>query len=130
MIQNISKVPKGGANINIGLDKIMGRQPLNNHARVIPILTYFNSIGIHHLDQISLWDNQSTLWSGWTFPAIPVHLMASLQALQYHLHDITLIKKNEPDGFRWDLSGSKYTIQFSHQYICNSHYPMTTWNHW
>jgi len=52
MIQNTSKVPMGGASINIGADKILGQQPTNMHEETIPILNFFNNRGIHHLDQI------------------------------------------------------------------------------
>lgn len=130
MAQNTYKVPKGGTNINIGSNKIMGQQPINSHDGVNPILSFFDSIGIHHLDQISHWDPHSNLWSGWSFPAIPNDLKASLLVLQSHLHSIAPIKKNDLDGFCWDPSKYKYTIQTTHQYIYNSNYPTPIWNHW
>eukprot|EP00253_Pinus_taeda_P003821 PITA_03821 len=40
------------------------------------------------------------------------------------------IKKNERDEFRWDPSGSAYTVQAGHQHICYSTFPMTLWNQW
>lgn len=44
MAQNTSKVPKGGADIKIGSNKIMSQQPINSHDEFNP------SIGIQHLD--------------------------------------------------------------------------------
>eukprot|EP00253_Pinus_taeda_P019461 PITA_19461 len=130
MTQNISKVPRGGASINIGADKILGQQSINRHDEAIPILTFLNNMGIFYLDQISRWDPLSHLWIGWSFPAIPNDLNLSLSALQPLLHSKAPIKKNEKDGFRWDPSGSDYSIQAGHQHICYSTYPMTLWNHW
>jgi len=34
------------------------------------------------------------------------------------------------DSFRWDPSGSIYTIKSGHQYICNNTFQMPLWNHW
>lgn len=99
MAQNISKVPNGGANINIRADKIMGQQPIKNHDGINPILTFFDTIGIHHLDQISHWDPHSHLWLGWSFLAIPNDLRASLSILQSHLHSKAPTENNELDGF-------------------------------
>lgn len=50
MAQNISKVPKGGVNIKIGTDKIMGQQPINSQVGADQILSFFDNIGIQHLD--------------------------------------------------------------------------------
>jgi len=61
--QNTSKIPKGGASINIGADRIMGQQPINRHGGVHPILSFFERTGIHYLDQISQWDPHTLLWS-------------------------------------------------------------------
>lgn len=94
MTQNISKVPKGGTSINIGADKILGQQPINRHEETIPILTFFNSIGIHYLDQISCWDPLSHLWLGWSFPVVLSDLKPSLSTLQSLLHSKAPVKKN------------------------------------
>lgn len=130
MIQNTSKVPVGGACINIGTDKILGQQPTNMHEETIPILNFFNNRGIYHLNQISNWDPQSHIWIGWSFPEIPSKLNPSLCYLQTLLHNKVPIKKNERDGFRWDLTGTNYTVKAGHQYLYNSTFPMTLWNHW
>lgn len=130
MIQNISKIPMGGASINIGADKILGQQPINMHEETIPILNFFNNRGIHYLDQISNWDPQSHIWLGCSFLVIPSELNSSLCSLQSLLHSKTPIKKNEMDGFRLDLTRSNYTVQARHQYLRNNTFPMTLWNHW
>jgi len=114
MTQNISKVPRGGASINIGADKILGQQPINRHEETIPILTFFNNIGIHYLDQISSWDPQSHIWLGWSFPVIPSDLKSSLSTPQSRLHSEAPVKKNERNDVRWDPSGSEYTVQAGH----------------
>jgi len=93
MIQNISKVPRGGTSINIGADKILGQQPINRHDEAIPILTFLNNMGIFYLDQISRWDPLSHIWLGWTFPAIPSDINFSLSALLSLLHSKAPIKK-------------------------------------
>jgi len=64
LAQNISKAPKGGTSIKIGLDKIMGQQPIGSQPRTDQILSFFDSIWIYYLDQISQWDNQSQIWTG------------------------------------------------------------------
>lgn len=121
--QNTSKIPKGGASINIGADRTMVQQPINRHGGVHPILSFFERTGIQFLDQISQWHPHTLLWSVCTFPTIPNGLNASLSTLQSHLHNIAPVKKNDLDGFRWDPSGSSYTIQAAHHYICNISFP-------
>ena len=86
LAQNISKVPKGGNNIRIGVDRIMDQQPINNKPGIGQILSFFDNIGLHYLDQISQWDIHSQLWTRWIFSEIPVDLEASLANLQTHLH--------------------------------------------
>eukprot|EP00253_Pinus_taeda_P014551 PITA_14551 len=130
LAQNISKVPNGGTNIKIGADKIMGQQPISSKPGIDQILSFFDSIGFHYLDQISQWDTHSQTWTRWNFPAIPIDLEASFANLQAHLHSIAPIKKNNNDGFHWDPSGSNYTIKAAHQHICNNEYPMPIWSHW
>jgi len=130
MIQNTSKVPRGGSSINIGADKILGQQPINRHNDAIPILTFLNNRGIFYLDQISRWDPLSHIWLGWTFPTIPNDINNSLSALLSLLHGKAPIKKNEKDGFQWDPSGSDYSIQAGHQHINYNTLHMPLWNQW
>ena len=108
----------------------MGQQPINRHGGFHPILSFFERTCIDYLDQISQWGPHTLLWSGWAFPAIPNGLNASLSTLQSHLHSIAPVKKNDLDGLLWDPSGSSYTIQAAHHYICNISFPMPSWNHW
>jgi len=72
-------------------------------------------MGIHNLDQISLWDAQCQIWKGWTFPNIPIEMEASLTNLKTHLHGIAPTKRNSDDGFRWDPSGSNYIVKAAYQ---------------
>lgn len=130
LVQNVSKVPKGGNNIRIGANRIMGWQPITKKPGIGKILSFFDSIGLHYLDQISQWDTQSQIWTGWIFPDIPIDLEASFANLQTHFHSIAPLKKNSNDGFRWDPSGSNYTIKAAYQHICNNEYSMPIWAHW
>lgn len=81
MTQNISKVPKGGTNTKIGADKIMGKQPISIQLGTNQIISFFDNIGIHYLDQISQWDTHSQIWTGWTFLVIPMDLKVSFTIL-------------------------------------------------
>lgn len=99
MAQNVSKVPKGGSKINIGADKIMGNQPINNHPSMDPILIFLQSKGIYNLDQISQWDINTQAWKRWSLPPIPENLKENLDNFQIHLHNIAPIIKNGIDGF-------------------------------
>jgi len=67
---------------------------------------------------------------GWNFPPIPSDIKESFDILQAHLHSIASIIKNDIDSFRWDPTGSNYTIQAGHQYLCNKEYPAPAWTHW
>eukprot|EP00253_Pinus_taeda_P004331 PITA_04331 len=130
MMQNTSKVPGGGTSINFGIDKIMGQQPLIMHQEATPVINYFNNRGIHNLDQISSWDPCTHAWTGWSIPEIPTALEPNLSYLKMHLHSKSPTKKEETDGFRWDPTGSNYTVKSGHQHICNNTFQMTLWNHW
>lgn len=127
LAQNISKVPKGGSNIRIGADKIMGEQTISNKPGSQQILSFLNSMGIHNLDQISQWDTQSQIWKGWTFPNIPIEMEASLTNLQT---GIAPTKRNSDDGFRWDPSSSNYIVKSAYQQICSNEHPMPIWTQW
>lgn len=129
MAQNTSKVPKGGNNIKIGADKIMGNQPIINQPSTDQILLFLYNKGIHYLDQISQWDAHSQIWMGLTFPPIPIDLKEIFDNLQVHLHSISPIIKNDIDNFRWDPTTSNYTIQATDKYLCNKDYPAPTWMH-
>eukprot|EP00253_Pinus_taeda_P021304 PITA_21304 len=128
--QNTSKIPRGGDNINLATDRIMGLQPLNTIEEALPIIHYLNSKGIHRLGQISKWDPDTHTWTDWDFPGIPATLEASFTALKANLHNRAPVKKEAVDGLRCDPTGSNYTIKSGHQYICNNTYHISIWNHW
>lgn len=130
LAQNTFKVPKGGNNIKIGAEKIMGNQSISSQPGTDKILLFLYNKGIHYLDQISQWDTHSQICMGWTFPPIPIDLKESFDNLQVHLHSIAPIIKNGIDSFRWDPTGSNYTIQAGHQYLCNEDHLAPTWTHW
>eukprot|EP00253_Pinus_taeda_P036249 PITA_36249 len=102
MAQNVSKVPKDGSKINIGVDNIMGSQAISSRAG----------------------------WKGWSFPPIPDNLNENFNNFQIHLHSIAPIIKNGNDGFRWDPTGSNYSIQVGYQYFCNRDHSTPPWTYW
>lgn len=116
MAQNTSKVPKDGNSVKIGADKIMQNHSISSQPCTDQILLFLHNKGIHFLDQISQWDINSQIWKGWNFPPIPNDLRESFDNLQTHLHIIAPIVKTGIDSFRWDPTGSSYTIQAGHQY--------------
>jgi len=59
MVQNISKLPKGGGSVKIGADRIMGNQSISSQPGMDQILLFFHNKGIHYLDQISQCDINS-----------------------------------------------------------------------
>ena len=130
LASKISKVPKGGNSIRIGDDKIMGQQPINGRPRTHQILSYLDNKGIHNLGQISTRDIHTQLWTGWHFPEIPVELKSSLDNIQSQLHGIAPTKQNNDDCFRWDPSGTSYTVKAPYHQICNSDHPMPIWTQW
>eukprot|EP00253_Pinus_taeda_P007578 PITA_07578 len=130
LIQNTSKVPRGGDSIDFASDKIMGLPPLNSIDEAIPIIHHLNCKGIQKLDQISKWDVNTGAWIGWEFPAIPPVLEPSLKVLQNNLQNRAPIKKGAADGFRWDPTGSSYTVKSGYQYISNDTYQNPIWNQW
>lgn len=87
-------------------------------------------MGLHNLNQISTLDAQSLIWTKWQFPEVPVHLEASIAALQTHLHGIAPLKQDCKDDFHWDPSGSTYSIKAGYQTLCNMEYPAPTWSLW
>jgi len=111
MAQNVSKVPKGGSKISIGGNKIMGNQAISSCPGMEPILLFLQSKGIYRLNQITQWDIDTQAWKGWSFPPIPDNLKENFNNFQIHLHSIAPIIKNGNDGFRWDPTGSSYSIQ-------------------
>eukprot|EP00253_Pinus_taeda_P033267 PITA_33267 len=130
LIQNTSKVPGGGGSINFASDKIMGLPPLNTIDEAIPLIHHLNCKGIQRLDQISKWDANAGAWMEWEFPATPPVLESSLKVLQNNLQNRAPIKKGAADGFRWDPTGSIYTIKSGYQHIYNDTYQTPIWNHW
>lgn len=129
MAQNVSKVPKGSSKINIGTDKIMGNQPISSLPGMAPIILFLQSKGIYSLDQISQWDTNTQAWKRWSLPPIPQRLKENLDNFQIHLHNIAPTIKNGKDGFRWDPTGTSYSIQAGYNYLCNRDYPAPTWTH-
>eukprot|EP00253_Pinus_taeda_P003328 PITA_03328 len=127
---NTSKVPRGGDSIDFATDKIMGLPPLNSFDEAIPIIHHLNCKGIQKLHQISKWDDNTGAWIGWDFPPIPPVLEPSLKILQNNLQNRAPIKKGAADGFRWDPTGSNYSIKSGYQYICNDIHQTPTWIHW
>eukprot|EP00253_Pinus_taeda_P013124 PITA_13124 len=130
LIQNTSKIPGGGDSIDYATDRIMGLPPLNTIEEAIPFIHHLNNKGIRRLDQLSKWDVDTGAWIDWEFPATPPALEASLKALQINLQNRAPIKKGAVDGFRWDPSGSSYTVKSGYQLICNNIYQIPIWNHW
>ena len=99
LAQNISKVPKGGNTINIGMDRIMGQIPIMDSPDTQNILHYYSNMGLKFLSQFSKWDAQTQMWIGWNFPNIPPHLEDELRNLQSYIHGSAPIKKDSIDGF-------------------------------
>lgn len=130
MRQNISKVPGGGSSINFANDKILGQQPLGSKAEVIPIVNWLNNKGLHHLSQIAEWDAHTRAWIGWHFPEPPNILEDSLNTLKKLLHSKAPVQEGNIDGYRWDPTGTHYTVKAGHQYLCDNTYQMGIWNQW
>eukprot|EP00253_Pinus_taeda_P003424 PITA_03424 len=53
-----------------------------------------------------------------------------LQPLNTIEEAIPFIHHLNSDGFRWDPTGSSYTIKFGYHHIYNSTYQIPIWNHW
>eukprot|EP00253_Pinus_taeda_P010187 PITA_10187 len=130
MRQNISKVPGGGSSINFANDKILGQQPLGSKAEVIPIVNWLNNKGLHHLSQIAEWDAHTRAWIGWHFPEPPNMLEDNLNTLKKLLHSKAPVQEGSIDGYRWDPTGTHYTVKAGHQYLCDNTYQMGIWNQW
>eukprot|EP00253_Pinus_taeda_P024410 PITA_24410 len=130
LIQNTSKIPGGGDSIDYATERIMGLPPLNTIEEAIPFIHHVNNKGSRRLDQLSKWDVDTGAWIDWEFPATPPALEASLKSLQINLQNRAPIKKGAVDGFRWDPSGSSYTIKSGYQLICNNTYQIPIQNHW
>jgi len=128
--QNVSKVPKGGAVVNIGSDKIMGNPPINSLPSMDPIIFYLQSKGICNLGQISQWDDSTHVWMRWKFPPIPHHLKGSFDIFCNHSHSIAPTFKNNKDEFRWDPTGTNYSIKASYDYLSSKEHPAIAWIHW
>eukprot|EP00253_Pinus_taeda_P006959 PITA_06959 len=127
MAQNVSKVPKGGETVNIGSDKIMGNPPINNLTGTDPILRYLHSKGITKLSQISQWNDSTNAWIQWAFPPIPHHLNDSFDSLCSSLHSIAPTIKGAKDEFRWDPSGTNYSIKAGYSYLSSKEFPTAVW---
>lgn len=130
MVQNVSKVPKGGETVNFGLDKIMGSPPINSLPGLDPIIHYLQSKGIFNLGQISQWNVSTNFWMRWEFPPIPQHLKGSFDSFCNHLHNIVPTIKDEKDESRWDPTGTNYSIKAGYNYLSSKEYPTTIWTHW
>eukprot|EP00253_Pinus_taeda_P022073 PITA_22073 len=128
--QNTSKVPRGGESIDFATNKIMGLPPLITIEEAIPIIHHLNCKGIQKLHQISKWDDNNGAWIGWEFPPIPPMLDSSLKILQSNLQNRAPIRRGAIDGFRWDPTGSNYSIKSGYQYISNDIHQIPIWNHW
>eukprot|EP00253_Pinus_taeda_P017214 PITA_17214 len=129
MVQNVSKVPKGGETVNIGSDKIMGNPPINSLPDIDPILRYLHSKGISNLSQISQWNDSANARVQWEFPPIPHHLKGSFGSLCSSLHSIAPTIKGAKDEFRWDPSGTNYSIKAGYSYLSSKEFPTAVWAH-
>ena len=123
LAQNLSKVPIGGNNINIGKDKIMGHPPLLDIPDTHHILSHFYNRGLNILSHISNWDIHSQFWTDWHFPSVPAHLEVDLCNLKNLFYGTVPLKKYGMDFFHWDPSGSAYTIKASYTHLCSDNYP-------
>jgi len=130
MAQNVSKVPKGGETVNFGSDKIMGNPPINSLPGMDPIIFYLQSKGICNLGQISQWDASTNVWMRWKFPPIPHHLKGNFDSFCNHLHSIAPTFKNDKDEFRWDPTGTSYSIKAGYDYLSSKEHPAPAWIHW
>eukprot|EP00253_Pinus_taeda_P013489 PITA_13489 len=130
MSQNISKVPGGGSSINFSTDRILGQHPIGTKMEAIPAINWLNGKGILHLAQISQWDNHSQAWIGWKFPDHPRELDTSLTALKKLLHNKAPVQEGIHDGYRWDPTGTQYTVKAGHQFLCDSTLQQEIWNQW
>lgn len=130
MAPNVSKVPKGGETVNLGLDKIMGNPSISSLPSMGPIIHYLQSRGIYNLSQISHWNVSSNTWVRWDFPPMPHHLKESFDSLCNYLHSIAPTNKGEKDEFRWDPSGENYFIKAGYNYLNNMEHPTAVWAHW
>lgn len=130
MSQNISKVPRGESSINFSIDIILGQHPIGTKMETIPAINWLNGKGILHLAQISQWDNHSQAWIGWKFPDHPRELDTSLTALKKLLHNKAPVQEGIHDGYRWDPTGTQYTVKVGHQFLCDSTLQQEIWNQW
>eukprot|EP00253_Pinus_taeda_P014530 PITA_14530 len=110
--------------------KIWQLQPMGSKAEAIPVINWLNDKGLYHLSQISKWDTNTHAWIGWNFPNPPNVLEASLNALKKLLHSKAPVQEGTLDGYRWDPTGTQYTVKAGHQYLYDNTYQPETWNHW
>lgn len=130
MSQNISRIPGEGNSINFSTDRILGQQPIGSKTEAIPAIKWLNDKGIMHLSQISKWDTHTHAWTGWKFPDPPRVLEASFNALKQLLHSKALVQEGTLDGYRWDPTGTQYTVKAGYQFLCDSTFQLELWNHW
>eukprot|EP00253_Pinus_taeda_P016388 PITA_16388 len=130
MTQNISKVPEGGSSINFSTDRILGQPPIGSNMEVIPAISWLNENGIWCLAQISQWEIHSQAWAGWKLPDYPRELETSIAALKNHLHSKAPTQRSKQDGYRWDPTGTQYTVKAGHQQLCDSTFPQDIWSQW
>lgn len=107
----------------------MGQQPISQPPGTHQILALFSSAGIQTLAQISQWEVHSHTQKG-CFPHILADAEISLKNLKNYLHGIPPSKRYLVDEFRWDPSGTVYTIKAYYHQICINEYPMEIWAHW
>eukprot|EP00253_Pinus_taeda_P031705 PITA_31705 len=130
MTQNISKVPGEGSNIKISTDRILGQTPIGSNAEVTPAISWLTDNDIWSLAQISQWESHSQAWADWKFPSYPRELEPSIAALKNHLHSKAPTQRGKQDGFKWDPTGTQYTVKAGYQYLCNNTFPQAIWSQW
>ena len=59
LIRNLSKVPQGGRNNNIGKYRIMGQTPLSERSGTHQILSHIQNLELNFLNQISKWEEKT-----------------------------------------------------------------------
>lgn len=64
------------------------------------------------------------------FPPIPQCLRGNFDNFCKHLHNVAPTFENDKDDFRWDPTGTSYTIQAGYDHLNSKEYPTPTWIHW
>ena len=112
MSNHISKILGNGKTIYICEDRIMVKDPTQDHTEIEGIQEWIKGKGFNTLHTISSWNQKE-----WKIPAIPANLEGQWNQIRKLLKGATPIHYDEEDNYLWDPSNGQYIVKTGYKIL-------------